>query len=45
MPIFEVSTRQNKKYKVITPSGKPVHFGDTRYQHYIDATPLHAFRS
>lgn len=43
MPKFEVSNRENKKYKVITPSGKTVHFGDKRYEQYKDTTPLKAY--
>lgn len=37
---FEKSNRKNKKYMVTTTSGKVVHFGDTRYQHYKDSTGL-----
>ena len=33
---FSVSTRKNKKYSVITPSGRVVHFGDKRYGHFKD---------
>ena len=33
---FSISTRKNKKYSVITPSGRVVHFGDKRYQHFKD---------
>jgi len=33
---FELSNRKNKKYSVITPKGKKVHFGDTRYEQYQD---------
>ena len=40
MPEFKRSTRQNKKYMVRTPKGKLIHFGDTRYQHFKDKTPL-----
>ena len=40
MPQFKKSTRKHKKYSVITPSGRTVHFGDTRYQHYKDRTGL-----
>lgn len=40
MPTFSKSTRANKKYSVITPKGKKIHFGDTRYKHYKDNTPL-----
>jgi len=28
------------KYKVILPNGKTIQFGDKRYQHYKDQTPL-----
>lgn len=35
---FEVSTRRYKKYSVVTPLGKRIHFGDTRYEHYKDST-------
>ena len=37
---FKKSTRKYKKYMAKTPSGKWVHFGDTRYQHYKDVTGL-----
>jgi mRNA degradation ribonuclease J1/J2 len=37
---FEKSNKKNKKYKATTPDGKVVHFGDKRYQHYQDKTPL-----
>ena len=37
---FEVSNQKNKKYSVITPSGKKIHFGDKRYEHYKDTTGL-----
>lgn len=30
----------NKKYKVVLDNGKIVQFGDKRYQHYEDKTPL-----
>ncbi len=40
MPEFKRSTRKNKKYMVRSPKGKLIHFGDTRYQHYEDRTPL-----
>ena len=35
-PKFSLSERKNKKYKVITPAGNIVHFGDTRYSQYKD---------
>ena len=40
MPQFNVSNRQFKKYSVITPAGRTLHFGDTRYKHYKDTTGL-----
>lgn len=40
MPTFDKSTRKYKKYSVITPAGRILHFGDTRYKHYKDTTGL-----
>jgi len=40
MPEFKKSTKKNKKYMVKTPNNKLVHFGDTRYKHFKDRTPL-----
>lgn len=40
MPVFEKSTRKTKKYSVITPSGKKIHFGAINMQHYKDSTGL-----
>lgn len=37
---FRKSNRKNKKYSVTTPSGKTLHFGDSRYEHYKDSTGL-----
>lgn len=37
---FKKSTRKNKKYMAKTPSGKWVHFGDTRHKQYRDVTGL-----
>lgn len=37
---FKKSNRKDKKYSVITPSGKTVHFGSTRYEHYKDSSGL-----
>lgn len=34
---FSVSTRKHKKYSVVTPKGKVVHFGDKRYSQYKDS--------
>lgn len=39
-PKFSISTRQHKKYSVIAPSGKILHFGDKRYQQFKDSTGL-----
>ena len=36
---FKQSTRKNKKY-MVKYNGKWIHFGDTRYEHYRDKTPL-----
>ena len=33
---FEKSKSKNKKYSVITPSGKTINFGDLRYQQFKD---------
>ena len=41
---FAVSGRANKKYTATLPDGKQVHFGDKRYGHYKDQTPLKAYR-
>jgi hypothetical protein len=40
MPQFKKSNRKNKKYQVITPAGKIIHFGDSRMEQYKDTTPL-----
>lgn len=39
-PKFSISTRQNKKYSVITPSGNTVHFGSKKYGQFKDSTGL-----
>lgn len=31
---IDLSNRKNKKYKVLTPDDKWVHFGDKRYEDY-----------
>ena len=28
------SNRKNKKFKVLTPNGKIIHFGDSRYEDF-----------
>ncbi len=43
--VFAKSTRKGKKYSVITPSGKKIHFGALKpdgkgYFHYRDTTGL-----
>jgi hypothetical protein len=40
MPIFKKSTRKNKKYSVISPSGKTIHFGSASMEQYKDSTGL-----
>jgi hypothetical protein len=40
--LIRVSDRKNKKY-MIKVGPMWVHFGDRRYQHYKDNTPLRAF--
>ena len=41
---FRKSTQKNKKYMVKTPLGKIVHFGDKRYPHFEDTTPLRLYK-
>jgi hypothetical protein len=39
--IFQKSPLKNKKYRVVlNGNGKIIDFGDIRYQHYQDKTPL-----
>lgn len=42
-PEFKKSTRKGKKYMVITPKGKKIHFGALGYQHYKDTTGLNLY--
>jgi hypothetical protein len=37
---FSKSPVKNKKYRAYLPNGSHVDFGDLRYQHYKDSTPL-----
>ena len=37
--MFKKSTRKNKKY-MVNYGDKWIHFGDKRYQHFMDSTPL-----
>jgi hypothetical protein len=40
MPVFKKSNRKGKKYSVITPSGKTIHFGSSHMEQYRDSTGL-----
>jgi hypothetical protein len=40
MPEFKKSTRKEKKYSVITPKGKTIHFGASGMEQYKDSTGL-----
>ena len=40
MYVFKVSTRSNKKYDVYKDNKYLVSFGDKRYEHYEDKTPI-----
>ena len=37
---FKKSTRPGKKYMVIAPNGKTIHFGSLSNEHYKDTTGL-----
>ena len=37
---FKKSTRDGKKYMVVAPNGKTIHFGDIKMEQYRDTTPL-----
>ena len=37
---FKKSTRKGKKYMVVAPNGKTIHFGDIKMQQYKDTTGL-----
>jgi len=39
MPEFKKSTRKNKKYSVITPKGKKIHFGAI-----VDGKPMEQYK-
>lgn len=43
MPQFKKSTRAGKKYSVITPSGRTIHFGSSQMEHYKDKTGVGAW--
>lgn len=38
-----ISPTRYKKYRVILSNGQVVDFGDIRYQHYKDSSPLQAY--
>lgn len=40
---WSVSPVYTKKYRVLLSDGRKVDFGDSRYQHYKDRTPLKAW--
>lgn len=42
-PSFAKSTRSAKKYMVVTPSGRTIHFGAKGYQQFRDSTGVHAW--
>ena len=37
---FKKSTRKGKKYMIVAPNGKTIHFGSLSNEHYKDTTPL-----
>ena len=37
---FKKSTRDGKKYMVVAPNGKTIHFGDIKSEQYRDTTGL-----
>ncbi len=44
MYTIEKPTRKHKKYKAVFKDGRrSIHFGDIRYQHYKDSTPLQLY--
>ena len=43
MPTFTNSPRAGKKYSVVTPSGKKIHFGSSAMQQYKDSTGVGAW--
>ena len=40
---FEVSWWKNKKYAAVLPGGRVIHFGDSRYEHFLDRVPNQAW--
>ena len=41
---FRKSKVKHKKYDALSPKGKWIPFGDKRYQHYRDSTPLKLYK-
>jgi hypothetical protein len=44
-PVFSKSNRKRKKYSVVTPLGKLIHFGDIFSQHWKDSTGLNLYKN
>jgi hypothetical protein len=42
-PVFLPSSRKDKKYMVVTPKGKRVHFGDANSEQFKDSTGLRLY--
>jgi len=40
---ISISNKKNKKYDVVTPSGRIISFGDIHYQQFHDSTPIRAY--
>ncbi len=38
--LIMVSPQKHKKYSVMSPTGRTIHFGDKKYGHYKDTTPI-----
>lgn len=43
MPEFKKSTRKGKKYMVLTPKGKWIHFGASNMEQFKDSTGLELY--
>ena len=42
---FEKSKVKNKKYSVVTPTGKKINFGQLPYKHFKDTTTLKLYKN
>jgi hypothetical protein len=42
---LELSKHKDKKFKIVTPKGKTIHFGDKRYEHYSNAQLPNIYRN